>query len=169
MPRCSVHVQAFHIAVLDTPLTCLWISPVLPQPGQTEGRAILHGDGVRLLAARASDCPPLEEAINRHDAASLGIGVAERGQAAHAFSFGVDRPASTLRGCAPMWDQAPFEQVKRALACLVVLPNDEQLLARRRLYRRATLPKRLSLTSSPSTIARRRGPELWITRPHMAD
>jgi hypothetical protein len=30
------------------------------------------------------------------------------------------------------------------------------------------LPNRLSLTSSPSTIARRRGPELWTTRPHMA-
>jgi hypothetical protein len=26
---------------------------------------------------------------------------------------------------------------------------------------------RLSLTFRPSTMARRRGPELWITRPHM--
>ena len=30
------------------------------------------------------------------------------------------------------------------------------------------MPNRLSLTSSPSTIARRRGPELWTIRPHMA-
>src|SRR5262245_17120692 len=27
---------------------------------------------------------------------------------------------------------------------------------------------RPSLTSSPSTMARRRGPELWITRPHIS-
>jgi len=28
-----------------------------------------------------------------------------------------------------MWDQTPFDQVERALACFVVLPNDEKFLA----------------------------------------
>jgi hypothetical protein len=36
------------------------------------------------------------------------------------------------------------------------------------LWRRGKLANRLSLTLSPSTMARRRGPELWMTRPHMA-
>ena len=30
-----------------------------------------------------------------------------------------------------MWDQAPLEQIERALARLLVLPNDQKLLARR--------------------------------------
>src|SRR6266536_4606000 len=35
------------------------------------------------------------------------------------------------------------------------------------LYRLGTFVRRLSLTSSPSTMARLSGPEAWITRPHM--
>jgi len=36
-----------------------------------------------------------------------------------------------------MWDQAPLDQVKRAPARLVVLPDDQQLLARRSVVARA--------------------------------
>ena len=28
-----------------------------------------------------------------------------------------------------MWDETPLDQIERTLACLVVMPNDEQLLA----------------------------------------
>src|SRR5918993_128578 len=51
--------------------------PVLPYAGQTEGAAVLHCNGVGLLRLRAQDRPPLEEAIDRHDAAPPRIGVAE--------------------------------------------------------------------------------------------
>ena len=36
-----------------------------------------------------------------------------------------------------MWDQAPLDQVERALARLVVLPDDQQLLARCSIVARA--------------------------------
>ena len=51
--------------------------------------------------------------------------------------YPVDGPASTLRVLAPIRDQAPLEQVERALARLVVLANDQKLLARRSVVARA--------------------------------
>ena len=38
-----------------------------------------------------------------------------------------------------MWDQTPFDQVERALACLAVLPNDQQFLAWRSIVARANV------------------------------
>jgi hypothetical protein len=66
-----------------------------------------------------------------------------------------------------MGDQAPPDQIERALAGLVVLADDQQFLARRAIVTRADVPNRLSLTFSPSTMAKPSGSELWIIRPHM--
>jgi hypothetical protein len=104
------------------PLSSALIAPVLPKPSETEGRAILYGDGVGLLGAGPLDCPPLEEAIDGHNAPPLDISVAEYGKLCNRLSLGVDGSASTLQVAAPMRDQAPLDQVKRALACLMVLP-----------------------------------------------
>jgi hypothetical protein len=57
----------------------------------TKGRTFLHSDGIGLLPTRASDGSPLEEAIDRHDAAPQSIGVADRRQAGDALSLSVDR------------------------------------------------------------------------------
>jgi hypothetical protein len=84
-----------------------------------------------LLGPHALDGAPLEETVDRHDAAPLSIGFPEHGQLGDVLRLGIDGPAATLRVAAPVWDQAPLDQVERSLACLVVLPNDQQLLAGR--------------------------------------
>ena len=85
----------------------------------------------------ASNTSPLKEPIDRHDAAAQSIGLPEHWKARDTLSFGVDGPATAAGGCAPMWDQAPLDQVKRAPARLVVLPDDQQRLARRNVVARA--------------------------------
>jgi hypothetical protein len=37
---------------------------------------------------------------------------------------------------APVWDETPLDQIERTLAGFMVLPNDEQLLARRSVVAR---------------------------------
>ena len=51
------------------------------------------------------------------------------GSLATGLCLGVNGVASALFILAPVWDQAPLDQVERALARLVVRPNDQQLLA----------------------------------------
>src|SRR4051794_11602250 len=55
------------------PFPCGGVLPVLPKAGEAEGRAVLHRNGVGLLHLRALDCHPLEEAVDRHDAAALAV------------------------------------------------------------------------------------------------
>ena len=86
---------------------------------------------IGLLDPRALNCAPLEEAIDRHDAASLSISVPEHGEPRDALGLGVDGPLAALRVLAPVRDQAPLDQIERALARLMVLPNDQEFLARR--------------------------------------
>ena len=50
------------------------MTPVLSKPGDSEGRAILHGNGIGLLCSGSFDGSPLKEAFNGNDAAALGIG-----------------------------------------------------------------------------------------------
>lgn len=47
-------------------------------PARPKGGVVLHCDGIGLLGPCALNGPPFEETIDRNDAASLGIGVAER-------------------------------------------------------------------------------------------
>jgi hypothetical protein len=49
------------------------------------------------------------------------------------LAFRVDRLPAALHVLAPVWDQAPSQEIERALDSLVILPDDEQLLARRRV------------------------------------
>ena len=49
--------------------------PVLSKPGDSEGRAVLHGNGVRLLCSFGGS--PLKEAFNGNDATALGVGRAK--------------------------------------------------------------------------------------------
>ena len=34
------------------PLAALWMTPVFPKPGDSEGRAVLHGDSIRTWIAQ---------------------------------------------------------------------------------------------------------------------
>jgi hypothetical protein len=56
------------------------VLPVFPKARETERRPILQGDGVGLLYLRAFDRHPLEEAVDRHDAAALAICLTEHRQ-----------------------------------------------------------------------------------------
>jgi hypothetical protein len=64
-------------------------------PPIAERAAVLHRDGIGLLGL-SFDCFPLEEAVDRHDAAAPMIGVAEGRQLVHGLALGVDRLASAF-------------------------------------------------------------------------
>jgi hypothetical protein len=49
---------------------------------------------------------PLEEAVHRHDAAALAVGIPKGRQVPDGLALGVDRLSTTLRVIAPMRDQA---------------------------------------------------------------
>ncbi len=49
------------------------VLPVLPQTAKAKGRAVLHGDGIRLLGLLPLDRLPFEEAIDRDDEAPPSI------------------------------------------------------------------------------------------------
>src|SRR5215203_1287180 len=105
------------------------VLPVLPKARETERRPVLHGYGVGLLNLRAFDRHPLEEAVDRHDAAALAICLTEHRQPIDRLRFGVDRRRLRLV-LAPVRDEPPLKQVERALAGLGVLPDYPELLAR---------------------------------------
>src|SRR5215211_1977026 len=102
--------------------------PVLPYPGDAERRAVLHRDRVGLLPALSRH--PFIEPVDRQDAAAQPVAVPEHRQACDGLALGVDRLSSALWIFAPVWNEAPFQEVERALAGLRVLPDDEQILAR---------------------------------------
>jgi hypothetical protein len=87
---------------------------------------------VGLLSPCASDGAPFKEAINGHNAASLGISLPELGSRNTLSAFalmGLTPPSGSVHQCG----QPLFDQIQRALTRLVVLPNDQQLLARRNI------------------------------------
>ena len=61
------------------------------------------------------------------------------GRVGDSLGFGIDGLAPTLRVVTPVWNQAPLDWIERAFACLVVLSNDQQLLARRSVVARANV------------------------------
>jgi hypothetical protein len=61
----------------SNPFPTMRMTPVLSKPGDSEGRAVLHGNGIGLLRPRSFDGPPLKEAFNGNDAAPLGVGRAK--------------------------------------------------------------------------------------------
>ena len=83
--------------------------PIFPQPAKAEGTAVLHGDGIGLLGFLPLDRLPLEEAIDRNDAAAPAIGIPEGGQIAHGLAFSIDRPSPALRVLAPIRDKTPAQ------------------------------------------------------------
>ena len=113
------------------PLAALRMMPVLPQAGDSEGRAVFHRHGVGLFCPRAFGRAPLEETINGHDAAALCISRAEGRELRHGFGAGVDWLAAAVGISAAMRDQAPAQQIQRALAGFVVLADHIKELARR--------------------------------------
>src|SRR5215203_1078246 len=98
-------------------------------PSRDTRRAVLHRDGVGLLHLPAFDRHPLEEAIDRHDAAALAICLTEHGQPIDCLRLGVDRRRLRLL-LAPVRDEPPLKQIERARAGLGVLPDHPELLAR---------------------------------------
>src|SRR5204862_5990983 len=79
------------------PFTGSWVLPILPDTGNAERCAIFHGDCVRLLCFLALDRLPLEEAVDRHDAAAPAVGIAKARQVPHGLAFGVDGLAAARR------------------------------------------------------------------------
>ena len=59
------------------PLAGSLVFPVLPQPAEAERAAVFHGNRTRLLGLLPLERLPLEEAIDRYDAAPPRVGVAE--------------------------------------------------------------------------------------------
>ena len=83
----------------------------------------------------APDRLPLEEQVDGHDAAPPAVCVPEHGELLHCLALGVDRRRLRLR-LGPVRDEAPAQQVKRALAGVVVLADGPQLLPRGRVVAR---------------------------------
>src|SRR5262249_33944758 len=113
------------------PLAGRGVLPVLPDTRETEWRAILHRDGVRLLRPLPLYGLPLEEAIHRHDTAPCAIGVPKAGQVSDRLALSVDWLAAASRVTAPVRDEAPTQRVERHLAVPMVATDDQQILARR--------------------------------------
>ncbi len=113
------------------------------------------------------DCLRPEEAIDRDDTAASRVGIPEHRQLRDGLCLGIDGLAAALRIFAPVRDQAPFQKIERPLVGLMVCRMTRSSWLGAALNRRGTFVSWLSRTSRPSTIARRSGPEAWMTRPHM--
>jgi len=113
------------------PLTRAWLLPILPNTGDPEWRAVLHGDGIGLLGPLSLDGLPLEEPVHRKDASSLPICLPKCWQPRDCLSLGIDRLASAGRVLAPIGNQPPPQWIERHLVGLMIAPDDEELLARR--------------------------------------
>jgi hypothetical protein len=111
------------------PFTRSRMVPILPQSANAERIAVTHSDGVRFLGF-ALDGLPLEEAVNRHNAAASPIGISEHRQLADRFAFRVDRLAAALRVLTPIRDQPPAQRIERHLAGVVIAPDDQQFLTK---------------------------------------
>ena len=123
-------------------------------PPMPKRPAVLHGDCIRLLRFLALDRLPLEEAINRNDAAAPAIGIPEGGQIAHGLAFGIDRFSPALRVLAPIGNKTPAQGLEGHLAGLRITPDHQQILAWRGVpARRIIVCTRLSRTFMPSTRA----------------
>src|ERR1019366_4482438 len=90
---------------------------------------VLHRDRIGLLAALGR--LPLKEAVHPHDAAALVVGATEHRLPPDRLRHGVDWLRPALGVAAPGRNEAPFQQIERALAGLMVLTDHKQFLARR--------------------------------------
>src|SRR5262249_11276148 len=109
------------------PLAVAWVLPVLPDAADAERLAVLHRDSVGLLRLLPLDRLPLEEPIHRHDAPAQPVRIAEGRQRPNRFALRIDRLAAAA------WIQAPAQRIKRHFARAVVTPDDQQVLAWRRV------------------------------------
>ncbi len=94
------------------PLPTLGVFPVLPQTANAKRLAVLHGDRVRLFGLLPFDCLPLEETVDRHDAASLAVRLAECRQGGNRLAFRVDRLSTSTRILAPVRNEAPAKRIE---------------------------------------------------------
>ena len=98
-------------------------------PSRDTRRAVLHRDGVWLLHLRAFDRHPLEEAIDRHDAAAITICLREHRQPIDCLGVGVDRRRLRLL-LAPVRDEPPPLSLTSRLAsarkALLIMPDRNQ-------------------------------------------
>jgi hypothetical protein len=98
-------------------------------PSRDTRRAVLHRDGVWLLHLRAFDRHPLEEAIDRHDAAAITICLTEHRQPIDCLGVGVDRRRLRLL-LAPVRDEPPPSSLTSRLAsarkALLIMPDRNQ-------------------------------------------
>ena len=94
-------------------------------PTFTEWRAVLHGDGIRLLRPLAFDRFPLEETVYGEDAPAQAVCIAECRQSVHRLAFGVDRLAAACWVLAPVGNEPPPQRVKRDYSSLVITPDDQ--------------------------------------------
>ena len=98
-------------------------------PSRDTRRPVLHRDGVWLLHLRAFDRHPLEEAIDRHDAAAITICLTEHRQPIDCLGVGVDRRRLRLL-LAPVRDEPPPSSLTSRLAsarkALLMMPDRNQ-------------------------------------------
>src|SRR5579862_8753359 len=107
------------------PLARGWVLPVLPKPANAEW-AVFHGDGIGLLGFLPFDRLPLEEAVNRDDAAPSAIAMPEGRQTVHGLALGVDLLSTSFWVAAPLWNKTPAQWVERCLASFMIAPDHQQ-------------------------------------------
>src|SRR5215831_9491941 len=105
------------------------VLPIFPDAGNAERCTIFHCDCVRLLRFLALDGLPLEETVDRHDAAALTVRIPKCRQVPHRLAFGIDGFTAARRVIAPIWDEAPTQRVERHIAGPVIAADDQQFLA----------------------------------------
>ncbi len=72
---------------------------------------------------------PFEEAVDRDDTAPPGVSVPECREPCHRLGLGIDRFAAARLVGAAVRDEAPAQQVERALSGLMIFPDHQQFLA----------------------------------------
>jgi hypothetical protein len=130
-------------------------------------RSCISANGIRLLSFLAFDGFPLEEAIDREDAAPSPICLSECWQSANGLAFGVNRLATTSRILTPARNEAPPERVERELAGLVITPDHQEVLAWRAVPARRIVVDAAITDVHSVHDAYRIGALLWMTLPHM--
>ena len=96
------------------PLTRFWPLPVFPNASECERFATLHPDGIGLLGRDALNRLPLEEVINRHEAAAALVGVTKARERRYCLRLGVYRLSTTIDIFAPIGNESPPKRVECA-------------------------------------------------------
>src|SRR5262245_42719234 len=104
--------------------------PAFPDARERERAVIRHPNRIGLLGRLSLDGFPLEEAVDRHQASTLGVSRLEHRRARHALCRRVDWLALWARLPHPERNEAPPQQVDLVLASLRMAPDHHEILRR---------------------------------------